>query len=132
MCTIQPTARWASGRLTQHPQVPPAGAFSPGWRLQRRVGPALGGLLGLGGQGCGIADRIGKRKEVIGAGLLGRAGHGQAKDFPAPGNRQGVSVLLAQVVAVWFGVRGQWTKDSGGIRVDVRQGSNRRLAACRS
>jgi hypothetical protein len=38
-------------------------------------------------------------------------------------------MLLAEVVAVRFGVGGQWTKDRSGVCIHVRQGGYRRMAA---
>jgi hypothetical protein len=81
--------------------------------------------LRLGGQGSGVADRIGQRQEVIGAGLLRSGGHGQAQNLPAPRDGEGISVLLTQIVTMGLGVGGQRTKDRRGIRVDVRQRSYR-------
>jgi hypothetical protein len=90
------------------------------------MGAAFAGRwLGLDRQGSGIADRIGQGQEVIRSRLLRSGGHGQAQNLPAPRDREGIGVLLAQIVTVGLGVGGQRPKDRGGIRVDVRQGSYR-------
>lgn len=84
-----------------------------------------GRWLRLGRQGSGIADRVGQGQEVIRSRLLRSGGHGQAQNLPAPRDREGISMLLAQIVTMGLGVGGQRSKDRRGIRVDVRQGSYR-------
>jgi hypothetical protein len=84
-----------------------------------------GRWLRLGGQGSGVADRVGQCQEVIRTRLLRSGGHGQAQNLPAPGNGEGISVLLAQIVTMGLGVSGQRSQDRRGIRVDVRQRSDR-------
>jgi len=88
--------------------------------------PALGSRrLGLGRQGRGIAHGIGQGQQVVGARLLRGGGHGEAQDFPAARNGEGIRVLLAQIVTMGLGVGGQRPEDCGGVGVDVRQGSHR-------
>jgi hypothetical protein len=111
--------------------VPPTCTFSAGRSLEGSMVGALGGRLRLWGEGGGVADGIGKRQQVIGSWLLRSGRHGQAQHFPSAGHRQGIGVLLAEVVAVRLGVGGQRTQDGGGVRVHVRQGGYRRLAAGR-
>jgi hypothetical protein len=82
-------------------------------------------LLRLVGQGRSIPDGIGKGEQVIRAGLLGSGRHGQPQDLPAPRDGQGAGVLLAQIVTMRLGVRGERTEDCRGVCVDVRQGSHR-------
>lgn len=90
------------------------------------MGAAFAGRwLRLGRQGGSIADRIGQGQEVIRTRLLRGGGHGQAQYLPAPRDREGISVLLAQIVTMGLGVGGQRSKDRCGVRVDVRQGSYR-------
>ncbi len=79
----------------------------------------------LGGQGSSIADCISQCQEVVRARLLRRGGHGQAENFPATGNGEGIGVLLAEIVTMGLGVGGQRPEDCGGVGVDVRQGSHR-------
>ncbi|MCU1568672.1 MAG: hypothetical protein JWQ56_3609 [Pseudarthrobacter sp.] len=88
--------------------------------------PALGsGRLGLGRQCGGVPHRVGQGQQVIGARLLRSGRHGQAQDFPAPGNGEGVSMLFAQIVTMGFSVSSQRTEDCSGVGIDVRQGSHR-------
>lgn len=106
-------------------------AFGAGWRFQGGVVCPLGGRLRLRGEGGGVADGVGKGQQVVGTRLLRGGRHGQPQYFPAAGNCQRISVLLAEVVAVRFGVGGQRTQDGGGVGIHVRQGGYRRLAAGR-
>jgi hypothetical protein len=125
-CSFKRTARCGSGRFPQDAEVSPSGTFRSGRGFERCVRPPLGGRrLPLDRQGSSVPDRVGKSQEVVRAGLLGRGGHGQAKNLPAPGNGEGISVLPAQVVAVGLRISRQWTKDRRGVRVDIRQGGYR-------
>ena len=125
-CSFQTTASYPSGRFPQYSEVAPAGAFRSGRCFQCGMGGAFPGWwLRLGRQGSGIADRIGQGQEVIRSRLLRSGGHRQAQNLPAPRDGKGISVLLAQIVTMGFGVGGQRSKDRGGIGVDVRQGSYR-------
>jgi hypothetical protein len=113
--------------------VPPAGTFGARRSFERRMGTALGRQLRrLGGQGRGVPDCVGECEQVIRAGLLRRGRHGQSQDFPAPGDRQRIGVLFTKVVTMRLGVSSQGAENSRGVRIDVRQGSYRRLAAGRS
>ncbi|MDQ0869983.1 hypothetical protein QFZ70_002456 [Arthrobacter sp. V1I9] len=104
----------------------PSGPFGSGWCFESRMGAAFSGRRRrLGGQGSSIADCIGQCQEVVRARLLRRGGHGQAENFPATGDGEGISVLLAEIVTMGLRVRGQRTKDRCGIRVDVRKSSYR-------
>lgn len=131
MCSFQPTARCGSGRFPKNPQVPPTCTFSSGRSFKGGMVGPLGGRLRFRGEGRGIADGIRKCQQVVWSWLLRGGGHGQAQHFPAAGHRQRISVLLAEVVAVRFGVGCQRTQDGGGVRIHVRQGGHRRLAAGR-
>jgi hypothetical protein len=82
-------------------------------------------LLRLVGQGRSIPDGIRKGEQVIRAGLLGSRRHRQPQDLPAPRDRQGACVLLAQIVTMRLGVRGQRTEGCCGVCIDVRQGGHR-------
>ena len=66
-----------------------------------------------------LPDRIGQRLEVVGV----RDRRGElafvADDLPAPRHGQTQRVLLAQVVGVRLGERGQRADDGGGVRVHV-------------
>jgi hypothetical protein len=93
------------------------------------MGAALGGRLRLRGARRGIPDGVCERQEVIRPGLLRGGRHGQPQHFPATRNRQRVRVLFTEVVAVRLGIGGQRPQDGGGVRIHVRQGGYRRLAA---
>lgn len=111
--------------------MPPTCAFGAGRSFKGGVVCPLGGCLRLRREGGGIANSVGERQKVIGSWLLRGGRHGEAQDFPAAGHRQRISVLLAEVVTVRFGVGGKRTQDGGGICIHVRQGGYRRLAAGR-
>lgn len=89
-----------------------AGTFGAGRRFQGCVGTTLGGRRRLPGRlRRRLSDGVSEGKEVIRSGLGWCGGHREAKDFPAPGHRQGPGVLAAQVIAVRFGVGGQGSED---------------------
>jgi hypothetical protein len=111
--------------------VPPANPFSACRSFKGGMVGALRGLLRLQRQGGGVANGVGERQQVIGPWLLWCRRHGQTQHFPAAGNRQGISMRLAEVIAVRFRVGGQRTQDGGGVCIHVRQGGYRRLAAGR-
>lgn len=109
--------------------MPPAYPFGARRSFKGGMVAALGAWLGFRGEGSGVPYGVGERQKVIRPWLLGGRRHGQAQHFPAAGNGQRVSVLLAEVVAVRLRIRGQRTQDCGGVCIHVRQGGYRRLAA---
>jgi hypothetical protein len=77
-----------------------------------------------------IAHRVGESEQIIG-GWFRLALDGEPDYFPTARRRQCLSMLLAQVVAMRFGLAGQRTKDSCGVSVGIRQRrGSRTLAAC--
>jgi len=93
--------------------------------------PALGGRLWLRRARRGVTDGVSECQEVVRPGLLWGGRHGQPQNFPTARNRQRARMLFTEVVAVRLGIGRQWTEDRGGVRIDVRQGGYRRLAAGR-
>lgn len=91
--------------------------------------PALGGRLWLRRARRGITDGVGEGQEVVRAGLLWGGRHSQPQNFPTARNGQRARMLFTEVVAVRLGVGGQWTEHGRGVRIHVRQGGYRRLAA---
>ena len=77
-----------------------------------------------------IPYRVGEREQIIGSRfrlLL----DGESDHFPTAWRREGLRMLLAQVIAMWLSLVGERTKDRRGVSVGVRQrrGSGT-LAAC--
>jgi hypothetical protein len=77
-----------------------------------------------------IPYRVGESEQIIGRRfrlLLNR----EPDHFPTARRREGLRMLLAQVVAMWLGLIGEWTEDRCGISVGIgqRRGSRTR-AAC--
>jgi hypothetical protein len=77
-----------------------------------------------------IAHRVGEGEQIIGSRfrlLL----DGESDHFPPARRRQGLRMLLAQVIAMWLGLAGERTEDRCGVSVGIRQrrGSGT-LAAC--
>ena len=77
-----------------------------------------------------IAHCVGESEQIIGSRfrlLL----DGESDHFPAARRREGLRMLLAQVIAMWFGLAGERTEDRCGVSVGIRQrrGSGT-LAAC--
>jgi hypothetical protein len=77
-----------------------------------------------------IPYRVGEREQIIG-GRFGLLLDGESDHFPTARRREALRMLLAQVVAMWFGLVGERTEDRCGVSVGVgeRRGS-RTLAAC--
>ena len=79
----------------------------------------------------GFTDRIGESEQVVGGrlrfGVLGR----ESDHLPATGGGEAGGVLTTQVVGVRLGVRRQGAQNGRAVRVDVRQGGDRRTAARR-
>ena len=77
-----------------------------------------------------IPYRIGEREQIIG-GRFGLLLDGESDHFPTARRRGGLRMLLAQIVAMWFGLVGERTEDRCGVSVGVgeRRGSWT-LAAC--
>ena len=77
-----------------------------------------------------IAHRVSESQQIIG-GWLRLLLDREPDHLPAPGGREGLRMLLAQVVAVRFGLTRQWTEDRCGVSIGVRQGrGGRTLAPC--
>jgi Zincin-like metallopeptidase len=77
-----------------------------------------------------IPYRVGESEQIIG-GRFRLLLDSDSDHFPTPRCREGLRMLLAQVVAMWFGLVGEWTEDRCGVSVGIsqRRGS-RTLAAC--
>ena len=77
-----------------------------------------------------IPYRIGESEQIIGSRfrlLL----DDESDHFPTARRREGLRMLLAQVVTMWFGLAGQWTEDRCGVSVGIRERrGSRTLAAC--
>lgn len=77
-----------------------------------------------------IPYRVGESEQIIGCRLrllLNR----ESDHFPTARRREGLRMLLAQVVAMWFGLISEWTQDRCGISVGIRQRrGSRTRAAC--
>jgi hypothetical protein len=77
-----------------------------------------------------IPYRVGQSEQIIGSRfrlLL----DGESDHFPTARRREGLRMLLAQVVAVWFGLVGERAEDRCGVSVGIRQcGGGRTRAAC--
>jgi hypothetical protein len=77
-----------------------------------------------------IPYRVGESEQIIGSRfrlLL----DGESDHFPTARCRESLSMLLAQVVAMWFGLVGERTEDGCGVSVGIRQRrGSRTLAAC--
>jgi hypothetical protein len=69
----------------------------------------------------GLADRFGERDEIVGARWRGSELSLVSDHCPAARGGQATSVLLAQVVRVGLGERGQRTDHRGRIGVDIGQ-----------
>ena len=77
-----------------------------------------------------IAHRVGKSQQIIGSWLRLLLDH-EPDHFPTARRREGLRMLLAQVVTMWFRLVGQRTEDRCRVSVGVRQSRGRRtLAAC--
>ena len=68
-----------------------------------------------------IAHRVGKSQQVIGS-RFRLALDGEPDHFPTARRREGLRMLLAEVVAMWFWLAGQRTKDRRGVSIGIRQG----------
>jgi hypothetical protein len=77
-----------------------------------------------------IAHRVGESQQIIGS-WLRRLLNRKPDHLPAAGCREGLRMLLAQVVAVRFGLARQGTEYCCGVSIGVCQGrGGRTLAAC--
>jgi hypothetical protein len=77
-----------------------------------------------------IAYRVGKSQQVIACWFRLLFDH-EPDHFPTARCREGLSMLLAQIVAMWFRLAGQRTEDRCGVPVGICQGrGGRALAAC--
>ena len=65
-----------------------------------------------------IPYRIGEREQIIGA-RFGLLLDGESDHFPTARRREGLRMLLAQIVAMWFGLVGERTEDRCGVSVGV-------------
>jgi hypothetical protein len=68
-----------------------------------------------------IAYGVGKSQQIIG-GRFRLALDGEPDHFPTARRREGLRMLLAEVVAMRFWLAGQRTKDRRGVSIGVRQG----------
>jgi hypothetical protein len=84
--------------------------------LRRRAGDRAGSL----------ADRVCEGLEVVNPGYGPLGVDIEAENFPSARRGEAVSVDLAQVVGVRFGVRCERADDRGGVRIDVRERCDRR------
>src|SRR5262245_58699597 len=76
---------------------------------------------GTGHRARRLTYRLGEGDEVVAGGWRGLVLAVVPHEIPAAGRGQAAGVLLAQVVRVGLGERGQRTDDRGGLGVDVRQ-----------
>ena len=77
-----------------------------------------------------IAHRVGESQQIIGS-WLRLLLHREPDHLPAAGCGKGLRMLLAQVVAMRFGLARQGTEDGRGVSIGVCQGrGGRTLAAC--
>lgn len=81
----------------------------------------LVGILSLGYRAGRLADRFGKRHQIV----VARRGRAElavvAHQVPAAGRREAAGMGLAEVIGVRLGKRGQRTDDRSRLRVDIRQ-----------
>lgn len=82
----------------------------------------------MGGTG-GFADGFGEGDKIVGGGGGGDEFTFVAYQIPASGGGEAGGVVLAEIVRVGFGVRGERADDGGGVGVDVGQGGDRRVGA---
>src|SRR5918996_1649848 len=118
--TAEPYRRMEPSALGagQHAQVAPAADLVH-----------AGGVRGLGAGG--LAHRVGEREQVVTARPDARRIRSEPDDLPAPWRHESLGMLRTQVVAVWFGVGGQWPEDRGRVCVHVGERRDRRTAARR-
>lgn len=77
-----------------------------------------------------IAHCVGESQQIIGSWFRWALDR-EPDHFPTAWRREGLRMLLAQVVAVRFGLTGQRTENRCGVSIGVRQGrGGRTLAAC--
>lgn len=119
-------------RVGQDPQVPTAACPRGACRTRRRelcTTRAIASTCGttVVAAGTGFADGLGEGGQVV---VIG-GGRGEAAfvtdHLPAFGGGDARSVYLAQVPGMRLCDGRQWTHDSGGIRVHVRQRRNGRM-----
>jgi hypothetical protein len=77
-----------------------------------------------------IPNRVSEGEQIIGSRFRVLL-DGESDHFPASRRREGLRMLLAQVIAMWLGLVGERTEDRCGVSVGIRQrrGSGT-LAAC--
>jgi len=78
-----------------------------------------------------LSDGIGKRFEIIAAGLECFGIGGDAHHLPTAWSGEAVRVHLTEVVAVRLGVRSERADHRGGIGIDIGERGYRRLGARR-
>jgi hypothetical protein len=77
-----------------------------------------------------IAHRVGESQQIIGSRFRWALDR-EPDHFPTARSREGLRMLLAQVVAVRFGLARQGTENRCRVSIRVRQGrGGRTLAAC--
>jgi hypothetical protein len=68
-----------------------------------------------------LSNSVCKRLEIIAAGFEGIRIWGDPHDLPATRSGETLTVHLAEVIAVRFGIGGQRTEDRGGVGVHIGQ-----------
>ena len=77
-----------------------------------------------------VAHSVSESQQIIGC-WFGLLLDSEPDHFPAAGCREGLRMLLAQVVAMRFGLARQRTEDRCGVSIGVSQSrGGRTLAAC--
>lgn len=108
--------------MSEHPQVTPSGHLNCPIGNRWVVNVATGHVA----RTRGFANCVGQGLKIIRSGLQRVGIRSDANDLPASRGRQALTVHLAQVVAMWLGIGGQWSKHRCGICIDVRQCRGRR------